>query len=183
MTPYTPTEARGIPEGLVRSLIAAHPLHTSFIETGTHAGWTIDTVKDKFKQILTVELSEHHFNTTRVRFQDCDHITFYKGSSRHKMHEMLSDLDGRKAIIWLDAHYSGGDTAQDTEGDCPVLDELKAIKESGVKDHIILIDDAVDFTGGVYPTPEELMKAIRDINPDYKFELLKERRGIFIARP
>ncbi|MDR1514735.1 MAG: hypothetical protein LBS45_03495 [Synergistaceae bacterium] len=51
-------------------------------------------------------------------------------------------LDGKNSpmLFWLDAHWSGGDTAGENI-QCPLLEELKIILDSN-SSHFILIDDA-----------------------------------------
>jgi hypothetical protein len=78
----------------------------------------------------------------------------------------MAGLD-RRALIWLDAHYSGSVTARGAE-DSPVAQELATIaKYSG---HVILIDDAQEFVGrGGYPTIDEMSALARQYFPDYRF--------------
>ena len=44
------------------------------------------------------------------------------------------------ALFWLDAHYSGGTTAD--SGQDPIVEELKSIFQSRNCRHVVLIDDA-----------------------------------------
>lgn len=99
------------------------------------------------------------------------------------MGRMVADLIG-PALIWLDAHYSAGDTASDGPGlECPVREELAAIKASGQTYHTIAIDDMRDFLGGVYPSHDELRELLLDINPAYKITMLPLRHGVMLAEP
>jgi hypothetical protein len=59
-------------------------------------------------------------------------------------------------LFWLDAHYSGGITTRG-ELNSPILAEPDIILAHPIKNHVILIDDARDFTGkGRYPTVPQL---------------------------
>jgi len=61
-----------------------------------------------------------------------------------------------RCLFWLDGHYSGGITAL---GDvqCPIRAEIEAILRHPIKDHVLLIDDAICFDGHHgYPTLFEL---------------------------
>ncbi len=178
---HTETAARGIPEEFIKDL-QERTGYTNFVETGTHAGWTIDTVLPLFQNILTVEWTDLHYKRAVEKYKDHKHVRLFHGSSRDLLGTMLGTLDG-PSIIWLDAHFSGGDTGHDKKGHCPVREELAAIRESGEKRNVILIDDAVDFTGGTYPSEQELVTMLLEINPRYEISLVKERRGIYMAFP
>ncbi len=68
------------------------------------------------------------------------------------------------ALFWLDGHYSGGITARG-ELDTPIRKELSRVFASPWP-HVVLIDDASDFTGrGDYPAVDELDALLRSIRP------------------
>jgi hypothetical protein len=73
-------------------------------------------------------------------------------------------------LFWLDGHYSAGITAR---GDIatPISLELEAILSHPVKSHVILIDDARDFTGkDSYPFLDNLLHKIR-VDGNYSVEV------------
>ena len=79
------------------------------------------------------------------------HIHIYKGYST----DMLKDIDVGPSLFWLDAHFSGGNTALG-KTPCPLLEELDIILATGEK-HYLLIDDARCFGAlGGFPTLEEI---------------------------
>ena len=57
------------------------------------------------------------------------------------------------ALFWLDAHYSGGETAHSKNKATPIQDELNKILSSEY-DNVILIDDARFFWVGNYNYPD-----------------------------
>ena len=68
---------------------------------------------------------------------------------------MLSRLSEERALFWLDAHYSGGDTAKG-QSNTPVMSELEAILAYSRRNDIILVDDLRYFwtaRPGFFPTP------------------------------
>jgi hypothetical protein len=72
------------------------------------------------------------------------------------------------AIFWLDAHYSGGNTAQGFEN-TPIMSELEYVFKHNIKGHIILIDDAGDFTGcDDYPRVDYIIDYVKKHDPSYK---------------
>ena len=83
--------------------------------------------------------------------------------------QILTTLHG-PALFWLDGHYSGGVTEKG-EADTPISIELQAILESGIKGHIVLIDDARCFDGtSDYPFIEDLLAVVRR-NANYRIEI------------
>jgi hypothetical protein len=94
-------------------------------------------------------------------------------------------LDGnpdfeKKTMFFLDAHVDN-DNIHNFKKRCPLFEELKAIQQLSRKDHVIMIDDMRIVTQ-TFPWGEDsygninfaqrIMDLIREINPNYKFELL-----------
>jgi len=111
-----------------------------FIETGTHTGNTVELArKAGFGKIYTIELSDKFYKAASARFSRHQNIVCIHGNSSTKIQEILTKLN-EPAVFWLDGHWSMGDTAKGDK-DVPLYDELLAIGEHHVKNHIILIDD------------------------------------------
>jgi len=71
-------------------------------------------------------------------------------------------------LFWLDAHYSGGVTAQ-ADSETPIVEEIKVILEHSCSDHVMLIDDAREFTTNKnYPTLEEIKQIIQQSRKKYQ---------------
>ena len=64
------------------------------------------------------------------------------GNSAVQLGKIVSEIN-QPAIFWLDAHWCGGNT-YGNDDPCPLLDEIRIIKQSGIN-HIIMIDDARFF--------------------------------------
>ena len=79
------------------------------------------------------------------------------------MHDVEVTRINKPTLFWLDAHYSGGETAQGPE-DSPIMKELDFILNHR-SDHCILIDDARCFNGKAgYPRIGELKKMLAKRN-------------------
>jgi len=77
----------------------------------------------------------------------------------------------KPCLFWLDGHYSGGNTAKG-EKETPIMEELRQICAHPVKNHLILIDDAREFTGqNDYPTIESLRTFVGARLPGYGFDV------------
>lgn len=128
----------GPPERLVLSLRDALGART-FIETGTFRGATAEWASRHFTDVRSIELSETLFNETRTRLAALDNLSLYLGDTREHLPPLIEALDA-PAVLWLDAHWSGGPTSG--EGDqCPLLDEL-AIADRAGPALAVLVDDA-----------------------------------------
>ena len=141
----------GPPERLVLSLRDALGART-FIETGTFRGATAEWASRHFSSVHSIERAEGLYRETRERLGDVQNLTLHLGDTREHLPRLIGELDA-PAILWLDAHWSGGVTAG--EGDeCPLLDELE-IADSSPQSMAILVDDARYFLAAP-PAPHEL---------------------------
>lgn len=139
-----------------------------FIETGTHKGNMTAAVKNHFQKLYTIELSDELYQDAQKRFAKDGHIELINGDSGIELPKILSRLD-EPAQFWLDAHGSQGETVS---GNLitPIEIELEAIFNHKIRNHIIMINDARDFTGqNGYPTSEVVERmAYRN---GYSFEM------------
>lgn len=140
------------------------------IETGTLFGDMVEAQKKRFNKIISIELSVNLLSKAQKRFKDYSTILILQGDSGKVLPEILQDIN-EPALFWLDGHYSGGITAKGDK-DCPIFEELEAIFNSKINNHILLIDDARFFNGkGDYPSVDELDQYIRSKNENYQFEI------------
>jgi hypothetical protein len=130
---------------------------TTLIETGTCDGGTLGAIYQNFKEIHTIELSEYYYNISSKKFNGIEHIHLYKGNSSVVLRDLLNTINDSPTLFWLDAHSSGGLTAD--EGD-PLPDEIKAIMELRPTGLIVIDDQSddllisatsagIDFTGWI----------------------------------
>lgn len=148
-----------------------------FIESGTLFGATTNNACSIFNQIHTVELSSFLYSYNFERFKNNKNVYVYNGDSGIIFRDILQSVPER-AIFWLDGHYSEGYTAKG-ELNTPIMQELEAIGQHKIKDHIILIDDIRLFDNGNkkiigtslegYPTLSIIIDKILSINKSYKF--------------
>jgi hypothetical protein len=141
-----------------------------FIETGSYLGDGIQRALDaRYRQIHSIELSPELFLQCVNRFND-PNVHLYQGNSISVLPMILDGLQ-TYATFWLDAHYSGGITAQGNENS-PILSELEIIKNHRIKEHTILIDDLRGWYHSTHGFDTlDLMRKILEINPMYEFTL------------
>ncbi len=153
----------GLPNGYVKQFILRKAFKTNdfyaFIETGTHRGQMVAAFRDVAPAIYSVELSDSYAQAAKKRFKGLDHVRIIQGNSAEQLPLILNQQHG-PSLIWLDAHYSGGDTAKGAE-DSPISQEIKAVLESPYR-HFVCIDDARCFDGSDgYPSIAELKLMLR----------------------
>jgi hypothetical protein len=136
-----------------------YDLHT-FIETGTYMGEMIDAVMNKFSRIISIEYDTALAERAKKRYSLYNHIAIYHGDSGKILREIMPAIN-EPCLFWLDAHYSGGVTAQ-AGSETPIIEEIRTILEHSCSDHVVLIDDAREFTSNKnYPALEELKQIVK----------------------
>lgn len=136
-------------------------------ESGTFKGDMVYGMKNRFKKIVSVELSDFYFQLAKKRFKNNKHINIIKGDSKKEIKKFLKSLK-KASVFWLDGHYSGGETAK-SKVNTPIVNELESILNHNIKTHVILIDDARHFNGeDDYPKIDGLKKILKDSNYSMK---------------
>jgi len=110
-----------------------------FVETGTFFGDTTAAVADLFERCYTIELSPELYTRAQKRFAGTPHVICVNGDSSAELARVLEDVH-EPALFWLDAHASGGVTADG--GFDPIMQELGTIFRHRIKGHVVLVDDA-----------------------------------------
>lgn len=137
------------------------------IETGTFFGDTAAALADQFKEVYSIEVEPRLHRRAMRRFRGQPGVHVVLGDSATALPKILAALPrDRKAMFWLDGHYSGGFTGRGQQ-DCPVLDEMRAIAASGLRGPLVLIDDARCF-GKLpgYPPLDEVCALARELFPE-----------------
>lgn len=160
-----------------------------FIESGTFFGTSAGRAALFFKEVHTMELSPSLYQEAQQRLNKYQNVHTYCGDSSKLLPEILKNVTGR-IVFWLDGHYSEGSTAKGSKN-TPVMEELEAIKNSGITNAVILIDDMRCFQTvddrpenlslKGYPSVAELEQAILEINKDYQFYIFGDTALAFPA--
>jgi hypothetical protein len=127
----------GPPPEFVLALRDALGIDT-FVETGTNQGNTSSWAAANFKEVHTVERSPVLYTRARDRLAAHPNVTIYNDDTRSFLSNLLGKIP--TALFWLDAHWSGGETAG-VDDECPLLAEL-AILAPTMDRSVLLIDDA-----------------------------------------
>lgn len=128
----------GIPNEITLELARLNDA-TVFVETGTYHGQTTRWASNHFDSVFTIERAENLYNLHSEELARLKGVKPLCGDSREMLPSIIAEIDDRKAVFWLDGHWSGGETAG-ADDECPLLDELACIANR--TGDIILIDDA-----------------------------------------
>lgn len=109
-----------------------------FIETGTYLGETIFGMEPYFDKLFTIELSEKYYTNTSAKYKGTK-INFLLGDSSTRLKDVFDSVT-ENCLIFLDGHYSSGDTAKGKK-ECPLLEEIEQINTYCKGNAIIIIDD------------------------------------------
>jgi hypothetical protein len=141
------------------------------VETGTFLGGGARALAAMFPSVVTIELSDHYFEQARTDLADVPNVTAEHGSSP----TVLQRLEPAPTLYWLDAHWSGLDTAGE-ENPCPVLEEIAAIPAHPAD--CLLVDDARLFAASrepdKWPTLVEVIDALRQERPTAHVTMLHD---------
>lgn len=141
----------------------------TLVETGTYLGDTVKALMPYFRKIISIELDQELYERAQFRFRRAKNVLLVRGDSSDKLPGVMKRID-KPVIFWLDGHYSGDISAKGALK-TPIRKELETILSHKIKNHVVLIDDARDFSGrNDYPT----VRAIKDIvetNSNYDFSV------------
>ena len=161
-----------------------------FVETGTYLADTLLVVSPCFLYNWSVEGEEVFYRHSRVRttYPIRKNVKIFLGDSPDVLPEILSEIDehesaDKRCVFFLDAHYSGKagissdldnpetDTYTSEKYDkCPLLQEIEQIKNHDCRDHLIMIDDIRMCSTPGWPTINELLGSLLDLNPKFSFK-------------
>lgn len=151
---------------------------STFVETGFYMGETVTNALNSklFEKIYSIELSPVYFKRGVEIYRSRPSVELIEGDSTDVFPNVLStlNLNTQRAMFWLDAHYSAGNTSRGKKIS-PIVEELLALVQHPIKNNTIFIDDMRYMTNaegfhGV--TVKELEALIKSINRDYEIDFI-----------
>ena len=137
---------RGIPNWFLLSAKMALGESFSAIETGTYKGKTARRLSSIATHVTSIESNLDFYVNALKWVKKFDNLTLVHGDSGAVLGNVIPSTE-EHCLIWLDAHYSGGNTAG-VLNHCPVINELNHILPSrSASNTIILIDDSRGLIG------------------------------------
>ena len=135
---------QGVPRPLLDWAVNSLGPSSVAVESGTYVGDSAALLSEHFRSVTTIERSDGFARAAQERFRDRTDVAVLHGSSAELLEQALPARDV-PALFWLDAHYSGGDTAG-ADYVCPALEEMAVISDQrSAHNTIVLIDDARSF--------------------------------------
>lgn len=156
----------GVPTPLLRWAVETLGPDSVAVESGTYLGDSAVALAEKFHSVVTIERSDHFARAAEARFRDRSDLTVLHGSSAELLEKALPDLN-TGALFWLDAHYSGGQTAG-ADYVCPAMEELTVIAANrAAHNTVVLVDDARSFLPSEgWPSLGDLCRVLDDCGLD-----------------
>ena len=165
---------------LVQALADALPLEV-LVETGTFEGDTIAGLLSRFQEVYSVELSPHYFEKAKARFANEPHVHLTHGDSSHYLKELAPALSARGVLYYLDAHWCVATNTAGARSQCPLLDEIGAIRRLG-ETSVLVIDDARLFLApppephdiSQWPSFDEIVTALRRLSDRHELMVVND---------
>ncbi len=174
----------GIPQEITLDL-ARMLQSTVFVETGTYKGDTTRWAAKHFETVHTIERASGLYEKFSPVLSASPRVTCHLGDSRDILPRIASHLNEMSAVVWLDGHWSGGETARSND-ECPLIDELLCL--SNRPNDIILIDDARLFLRAP-PLPHQadqwptIMEIVNCLNQRHERPFVQVINDVIIAAP
>jgi hypothetical protein len=157
-------------------------LTSTFVETGTNTGFGIvKAIEAGFTNIHSIDIEQRFVDAAQKRFNEDFYpninFSFYVGDSGIVINDVLKKLD-KPATFWLDGH---------SFHQIPLLNELMAIKNHHIKEHILLIDDVRMFDTYEWDNVghNNVLELVMKINENYKIsycDSYNAKNDILIAK-
>jgi hypothetical protein len=155
---------QGIPEFFLIEIKKSLGDEFIAIETGTYKGHTARKLSRFANHVITIEADCSYYLKSKRTLQSLQNVTTLYGDSLDLIARVIPQ-NQTKCVFWLDAHYSGGDTAGSLS-DCPLIRELSQIlplRQS--TNSIILIDDSRALIGDYgWPILSEVINLLNQYN-------------------
>lgn len=151
----------------------------SFLETGYYMGSGVHrAIQAGFEKIFSIEISSIHVKNGKKHYEDnilLGQVEIINDDSRN-LYETIKQYPNKRFLFFLDAHADQS-IEHERSVNCPVLEELEAIKKHPIKDHVILVDDMRLFRSQSAWARDilvdKIVEELHKINPNYKISFLK----------
>lgn len=163
----------GLPIEYVKRFVDAYQIKV-FIETGTAGGDSVRAAAEIFETCVTIDI-----DSEAPQGEFPENVILLTGNSGTELKAISKKFLGQRVLFWLDAHWSENYESPDKTKECPLLDEIQAIKGH---DALILIDDARLFLGPhpwpcdyrFWPSFHDVFIKLHDCFPNHKITVVDD---------
>ncbi|RWL22678.1 MAG: class I SAM-dependent methyltransferase [Mesorhizobium sp.] len=142
---------------------------TTAVEIGSYKGVTTKRMSHLFEKVISVEIDEALYHQASKRCAGRKNVELLLGDGARLLPEIAARVN--KALIFLDGHFSGGETGQGDEPE-PVLKELDLIAPFISSFVAVVVDDFRLF--GVepgWPRKSEVIQKLETLLPESQWKL------------
>jgi hypothetical protein len=152
------------------------------IETGTFLGVTSARCARVFDRVFTIELDPQLADRAKANLRRYPNVRVFQGDAAEWLPKILSRDDAVEAVVFLDGHHSGGDTARGAVPE-PAIIELEGM--APFRDRVcgIVVDDFRLF--GVepgFPSKSALVSTAERLFTSPRFELKAHADQFIVER-
>ena len=152
------------------------------IETGTFLGVTSARCAHVFDRVFTIELDAKLASQAAAYLRRFPNVEVLQGDAIKLLPQVIARDNAREAVVFLDCHYSGGDTALGDVPEPAVL-ELEILAQYADRICGVVVDDFRLF--GVepgFPNKADLVSTAERLFPFPRFELNVHADQLIVER-
>lgn len=154
----------------------------TFVETGTYLGGTAFRCSRVFERVYTIELDAAIAARARLNLASRSNVQLIEGDAIRELRTLLERGNLRNAVIFLDGHFSGGETAL---GDAPepAVDAVELLGKHRDRIGGVIVDDFRTFgTEPGTPAKSQLIASIEKHLPHPEFTLAVQNDQVVVTR-
>jgi hypothetical protein len=141
----------------------------TLVETGTYLGNTAMRASRVFDRVITIELAPDLYRQAAAYLKRRPNVECIEGDATKVLPEVMARPDLSDALIFLDGHFSAGDTAKG-EIEEPACLEIEMLGRHRDKVAGVVVDDFRLFGSNDWPRKSELVRAVEvHLGPGYDF--------------
>jgi hypothetical protein len=135
---------------------------TLLVEAGTYLGNTAMRCSRHFERVITIELDPQLHQLARRYLSSRRNVVCMEGDALKLLPSIFEDPEVRRALVFLDGHYSGGETACGELAE-PACNEVVILGRHKDKINAVIIDDFRCFGRDPgWPKRSVLLRSLED---------------------
>lgn len=133
-----------------------------FVETGTYVGSTAEWASSHFSVVHTIERLQDYYKIAENNLLHYRNVKMWMNDSREVLEAICHEINRKKTMFYLDAHWSEGAWYGKPLIESTALDEINIINKWNNLDHVIIVDDAHRFGTEGWVSKEDVVNALEN---------------------